>query len=397
VRINKESSGGRGEYEWCDFQPTDPAPDNLQGRRIFIRLPDGHVLDTGSIFGAQGGKQRIRLATDQARGRDLYPHWHAAAALMLPRPSRDETSYEGGLPIMRNGEYGIGSLQLGSVDVAQDGQAVVEILRVGIENQSNHEEIDFRQRYEQVRRVCAHADRFDDEIRQLLERHAALMASGGLVSHDGLILTADLQHQLAATAADYDVVPNQPHTDALPTLESILQITPPEAPLNPQLVPEEDIVLRRRTIAKQRRWASARGGAAVRFRRKVQQAYRSTCIVCGIRLPSIGPGSSPGVDAAHILPYAEYDLDDVRNGLCLCKLHHWAFDEALIHIRWNGERYEVVVPETALQRLREAGADIDIAVLRGGDGTIVDARLPLNAAERPSPQILNALEGILYS
>jgi len=217
-----------------------------------------------------------------------------------------------------------------------------------------------------------------------------------MVSHDGLALIAELQQRLAATAADYDIIPNQPHTDALPMLESILQIIPLESPLNPQMIPEEDIVLRRRTIARQRRWAGARGGAAVRFRRRVQLAYCFACIVCGLRLPPIGPGGCPGVDCAHILPYSEYDLDDVRNGLCLCKLHRWAFDEVLIHLRWNGECYEVVVPDTAVQRLQEAGAGIDIAALRGGDGTIPDELLPLTAAERPSPQLLNVLEGILY-
>jgi len=32
------------------------------------------------------------------------------------------------------------------------------------------------------------------------------------------------------------------------------------------------------------------------------------------------------VDAAHIYPKAEGGRDDVRNGVALCKLHHWAFD-----------------------------------------------------------------------
>ena len=36
------------------------------------------------------------------------------------------------------------------------------------------------------------------------------------------------------------------------------------------------------------------------------------------------------MDAAHILPWAGYDLDVVSNGLCFCKHHHWAFDEGLI-------------------------------------------------------------------
>ena len=41
------------------------------------------------------------------------------------------------------------------------------------------------------------------------------------------------------------------------------------------------------------------------------------------------------VDAAHIVPFSISANDDVRNGIALCKLHHWSFDEGLISIDDN--------------------------------------------------------------
>ena len=36
------------------------------------------------------------------------------------------------------------------------------------------------------------------------------------------------------------------------------------------------------------------------------------------------------VDAAHIIPWSISHNDDPRNGLALCKLCHWSFDEGLL-------------------------------------------------------------------
>lgn len=51
-------------------------------------------------------------------------------------------------------------------------------------------------------------------------------------------------------------------------------------------------------------------------------------------------GANPtAVDAAHIVPWAETRHEDVRNGLALCKLCHWAFDEFLVTV---SSRYTVL-------------------------------------------------------
>lgn len=57
------------------------------------------------------------------------------------------------------------------------------------------------------------------------------------------------------------------------------------------------------------------------------------------------------VDAAHIVPFSVSANDDIRNGIALCKLHHWSFDEGLISI---GDNYRVMTtPLLSAQRPTE--------------------------------------------
>ncbi|HEU4326045.1 MAG TPA: HNH endonuclease [Roseiflexaceae bacterium] len=66
------------------------------------------------------------------------------------------------------------------------------------------------------------------------------------------------------------------------------------------------------------------------FRRVVVEAYQHTCAVCGARI--VTPEGRTAVAAAHIVPWSHSRNDDPRNGIALCGLHHWAFDQGLIGI-----------------------------------------------------------------
>lgn len=76
------------------------------------------------------------------------------------------------------------------------------------------------------------------------------------------------------------------------------------------------------------------------FRELVLEAYNGTCAVCGSNRYS--PDETPEVEAAHIYPRSENGRDDIRNGLALCRLHHWAFDTGWIDITVD---YEITVRE----------------------------------------------------
>jgi putative restriction endonuclease len=66
------------------------------------------------------------------------------------------------------------------------------------------------------------------------------------------------------------------------------------------------------------------------FRRVVVEAYHHTCAVCRIRI--VTPEGRTSVAAAHIVPWSHSHNDDPRNGMALCGLHHWVFDQGLIGI-----------------------------------------------------------------
>ncbi len=66
------------------------------------------------------------------------------------------------------------------------------------------------------------------------------------------------------------------------------------------------------------------------FRRIIAEAYDHACALCGIRLRT--PEGHTAVAAAHIVPWSISHNDDPRNGLALCGLHHWAFDEGLVTV-----------------------------------------------------------------
>ncbi len=66
------------------------------------------------------------------------------------------------------------------------------------------------------------------------------------------------------------------------------------------------------------------------FRRIVVKAYDHRCALCGVRI--ITPEQHTVVDAAHIVPWSKSRNDDIRNGMALCKLCHWAFDEGMMGV-----------------------------------------------------------------
>jgi len=74
------------------------------------------------------------------------------------------------------------------------------------------------------------------------------------------------------------------------------------------------------------------------FRRVIVGMYHHRCAVCGIRM--LTPDYHTVVDAAHIVPWSLTHNDTVQNGMALCRLCHWTFDEGLITVSGS---YSVLV------------------------------------------------------
>jgi putative restriction endonuclease len=74
------------------------------------------------------------------------------------------------------------------------------------------------------------------------------------------------------------------------------------------------------------------------FRKAIVTLYMHRCALCGIRM--LTPEGHTIVDAAHFKPWKGSFDDRPTNGMALCKLCHWSFDEGLMSV---GKNYEVLV------------------------------------------------------
>ena len=81
------------------------------------------------------------------------------------------------------------------------------------------------------------------------------------------------------------------------------------------------------------------------FRRAIMRIYTYTCVVCEIQILTLDGESV--TEAAHIIPFKNSGNDDVRNGISLCRLHHWGFDNGLISFT---DAYKVIVSELMVEK-----------------------------------------------
>ncbi|HML24390.1 MAG TPA: HNH endonuclease [Aggregatilinea sp.] len=69
---------------------------------------------------------------------------------------------------------------------------------------------------------------------------------------------------------------------------------------------------------------------SIAFKIGIRTLYGERCAICGER--RVGPDNIPEAQSAHIYPKARNGSDDLRNGICLCRFHHWAFDAGWMSI-----------------------------------------------------------------
>lgn len=107
------------------------------------------------------------------------------------------------------------------------------------------------------------------------------------------------------------------------------------------------------------------------FPRVVTRLYGHACAVCRLNArDDVGNGL---VDAAHVMPFARFHNDDPRNGLALCKNHHWGFDRGWFTV---AEDYEVL----RSSRLNQTSASYL------PEGTVL--QLPSDHRYNPAPEAL---------
>ena len=76
------------------------------------------------------------------------------------------------------------------------------------------------------------------------------------------------------------------------------------------------------------------------FREGIRELYEYSCAVCGKK--RFDRSKHPEAESAHIYPKEKNGKDDWRNGISLCRLHHWAFEKGLFSIR---DDYSIIIED----------------------------------------------------
>lgn len=380
MRIALRKSGGRGEYELAGRQGSVRVGDLLEHPLGFELTPD-IVIDSHSAAHKIQGKPRIRLDGSSAS----HAYLVLAASLLLPRPKRELRSTSSDVDFVRNGEYAITDID---IDVSSLGPAAV-VLRpttlwlgnsIGLSRK-----VDVARRMFLVQNSWGQARDRGEPLRALVAAHEDAVASG--VHRDIEAAARNLRNHLKSEG------------DTLGALMTSLGVEEGDAAISSitEMVPVDSVEdevdpadAARRAVAQWRRGV-VRSASGRAFSAKVREAYSNRCVLTGEVLPKLPRTVSPGVDGAHILPWARYDLNTLRNGVCLNKLCHWAFDSGIIQLNFDdsSQSYRVSVPN----RVREeaASAGMTLAYFEAMEGQIPEDRLPASQDDWPSPKYLARL------
>lgn len=394
MRISRRTSGGRGEYEISE-DLGGVSPRDLRDHRLTFRLGD-YEFDTGCVLRLQGGKLRIRLLRPSTAA--IHPHRQLAAALLMPAPVRADPALGSGRPVLRSERYAVEHVEIRDLQFKDEEVAVLTVGEVTLRNYNLHAELLYpARRLSDIKHLWEHATDLPTNLGELVALHEQYVVAGIPLPKATEELVATLQLLATEVLEAYGIF-RQRGEDVLPDLQRMLLL--PDEPTQPALsvddVDPAEMEIKRRVVKEWRQWAANRGASSARFRQEVREAYRWTCIICGVHFPRTPFNKVAGVDAAHILPWAEYDLDHVCNGLSLCRLHHWAFDEALLTLVWDGNEYHVEVPDTVRLGLEEHHPGFSLRDLTDWAGPVPEERFPVERGHRPAPQLLAMLNQRLF-
>jgi len=393
MRIALRTGGGRGVFELAGRQG-DLAASDLFDHEIPYELTPRIIVPGRSVAALRQGKPRIAL-DDATRDKTTHLYRLLSAVLLLPKPKREFKATHG-TDLLRFESYSMTAIK---VDVAKlnAGSVVLRPTDLLLENaDGQRKELEFTQRMGRVIRLWDVASGHDSELAQLVRNLA------------NAVETENPNYKTIERSAQE--ISNLLHTtgDPLPIAEEQLGAASagPEHP--PTTVPlptgeantfglEDEISPQEAVIQRVRRWRqqAERGSAGRTFSRKVSNAYDFRCIFSGHRLPRFEMTDAPGVDSAHILPWSTHDLNSVRNGLCLNKQCHWAFDQGILRLDYDTSSHAYVLSIPANIRRAAADAAFDVGSFEFMVGPIPQARLPKNPALWPNPTYLTELNRYL--
>lgn len=383
MKIALRTSGGRGEYEAAGSHENTKVNDVLD-KQITLELLPGLRLHTNNFVKRAQGKPRIRLS-DQKQDSHIY--LILAAVLLLPKPKRQiSETPEGKLQVYKE-NYSIYSIPFDIVELGKN-ELVIAPTQLILANASlDSVRVDVIERLKIIFACWASAAGSTSALAYALLAHRDAVKSGNVAA----LLKACNAIRLSEAELD-DPLTHVTKELGLPNLDEISWLGVHSTDADEAAVMGEENLEDFKDAARNRikawRLMASRGSAGTAFSGAVKDAYKNTCLFTGMRLPNTSQTGSAGVDAAHILPWAEYDLNVVSNGLCLNKLCHWAFDAGILKLEFQeaSEKYKLSLSPAALEA--ESQSLIDLGALRDLQGTVSSSLLPKDRGNWPNPSFL---------
>lgn len=393
MKIAFRTSGGRGEYELAGRQGKNSVVD-FSGYHFDFQISP-HILVPGKCsLQINGGKPRLRL--DDAQATHAY-RW-LSALLLLHKPNRvrvENPSHTASFDFSAG--YQISGIRVDVIAKAEEHLYCQ--LRPTILEVHQGEITEFLSVPERISRIQNVLENLD-KLPEVISKSLSEFQEGFLnpESHKKLETLRDAVY--AAISIDN---PQAKPVDALLYLESLIG---EGKPISEDVIAEvvegndgeddqrSDIQIRADYV---RTWrmVAERGHKGRKFSKSVLDAYDSRCLITGRQLPKTRANTIPGVDAAHILPWAKYDLDRVANGLCLAKTYHWAFDAGIVRIAFDSKAnvYVRTIEDATRKILFQEGFDLED--FDQNLGVIPEDRLPKNKSLWPDPKFLDEFNKLL--
>ena len=373
MRIALRPSGGRGDYELAGSYSQLHASDLLE-KRFFFQLTPAITIDGRCAAHRLAGKPRIR----PEEGRHAYIL--ISSVLLLPPPRRELQQTPRALPELRAATYTVAGID---VDVLDDKAKTVTFSPTTIwaRTRGGLLRVDYAERMAMITAIWAAAESKRTDLSKLLKEHRASAVSG---DHYRIVNSARAIQKRFQT--DRDTLPAILREFDLPEAKSAAYAGISDSiedfkSEDNMSSPEES---RRERALKWRRQAD-RGPGARDFSLKVRVVYDYRCLFSGERFPRLPAFDSAGDDGAHILPWSTHKLNSVSNGICLCKLCHWAFDNGLLRLDFDATQNEYLLSIPSNIEEAAVRAKFDLLRFQPNLGPIARSRLPTNHKIWPSP------------
>lgn len=390
MRIALRTSGGRGEYEVAGCHESIRVQD-VFNRHIVLELLPGFRLSTNNFVRHTQGKPRIRLLDPYG---DSHVYLILAAILLLPKPKREIGATPGGKLQIYKDNFSVLSIPFDVVELSTS-EIVISPTQIVLSNSTFHSvRLDVIERLRIVMTCWEAASKQNSPIARAVSEHRKAFNSYDFKA----VISATESLRMANIEPD-DPLRHITKDLKLPNLDELMWLgvhatdTEEAMALGEENLEELKAAARNRVKVWQQ--VALRGVAGAKFSTDVRQAYNHTCLFTGVRLPKTSATGSSGVDAAHILPWAEYGLNTISNGICLSKLCHWAFDAGILRLRYDTPTASYGITVSAPALAAESAGLLKLGGLKNIQGVVSTSLLPKESTNWPNPAFLKVYNDAL--